>query len=245
MLLSVVVEWGFLFWLATHLTTVAELTTADASRATAAMWVAVLVGRIGGSRLLGHVRPGVILVGSLVLAVVATVALTVVTTPAAAMVTGVVAGLAAANFYAGSVAYVIEADPVRADAAVARGSFFSAIALIVAPLGMGVLADVIGLQIAYALVGTVAILGAFTMLAVTWPARAGGASVEPAEHSVPPSVPAAHAAPAPSEESGDVPPPPRSDRAVRRRRRRPGREPSGRRTGVDDHLPRFPAPPQP
>ncbi len=201
MLLSVVVEWGFLFWLATHLTTVAELSTADASRATAAMWVAVLVGRIAGSRLLGHMRPGLILVGSLVLAVFATAALTVVTMPGAAMVTGVVAGLAAANLYAGSVAYVIEADPVRADAAVARGSFFSAIALIVAPLGMGVLADVVGLQIAYALVGTSAVVGAFVMLAVTWPARAGGAGVDPTELTVPPSDTAAHAAPVPSEEN--------------------------------------------
>lgn len=191
MLLCVVVEWGFLFWLATHLTSVAGLSTADAARATAAMWVAVLVGRVAGSRLLGMVRPGVLLGASLVLAVAATVALTVVTTPGAATVTGILAGLASANLYAGSVAYVIEADPVRADAAVARGSLLSAVALITFPLGMGVLADVIGLRTAYAGVATGAIALAAVMLAVTWPAR----------RPTPPSVPAAPAAPIPPEES--------------------------------------------
>ena len=167
MLLSVAVEWGFLFWLATHLTTVAELSTADAARATAAMWFAVLAGRIVGSRLLGMMRPGVLLTGSLVLAVLATVALTVVTTPVAAIVTGVLAGLAAANLYAGSVAYVIEADPVRADAAVARGSLLSGVALVVAPLGLGVLADAIGLRTAYVIVAVTVITAAFVMLALT------------------------------------------------------------------------------
>jgi MFS family permease len=191
MLLCVVVEWGFLFWLATHLTSVAGLSTADAARATAAMWVAVLVGRVAGSRLLGMVRPGVLLGASLVLAVLATVALTVVTTPGAATVTGVLAGLASANLYAGSVAYVIEADPVRADAAVARGSLFSAVALITFPLGMGVLADVIGLRTAYAGVASGAIALAVVMLAVTWPAR----------RATPPSVPAAPPSPIPPEES--------------------------------------------
>lgn len=169
MLLCVVVEWGFLFWLATHLTTVAGLSAADASRATAAMWVAVLLGRVGGSRLLGVARPGVLLGVSLGLAVGATIALTVGTTPTAAEATGVLAGLAAANLYAASVAYVIEADPVRADAAVARGSLLSAVALVVAPLGMGLLADGIGLRPAYAGVAAVTITGAVVMLAVTWP----------------------------------------------------------------------------
>lgn len=180
MLLCVVVEWGFLFWLATHLTSVAGLSTADASRATAAMWVAVLVGRVAGSRLLGVLRPGVLLVGSLVLAVVATLALTLVTTPGPALVTGVLAGLAAANLYAGSVAYVIEADPVRADGTVARGSLLSAVALIVAPLGLGVLADAVGLGTAFAAVSAASIAAAAVMLAVTWPA--------------------AHAAPVPAQE---------------------------------------------
>lgn len=224
MLLCVVVEWGFLFWLATHLTTVAMLSTADAARATAAMWVAVLVGRVAGSRLMGFLRPGVLLAGSLVLAVVATVALTVVSTPSAAVVTGVVAGLAAANFYAGSVAYLIEADPVRADAAVARGSLMSGIALAFAPLGMGVLADVIGLRTAFAGVATVGIVLAAVSLVVTWPARraapaASAAAVAahaptqvpaPVPTQVPtaastgattPSAPAAQAAPTPPEES--------------------------------------------
>jgi MFS family permease len=182
MLLCVVVEWGFLFWLATHLATVAGLSAANASRATAAMWVAVLIGRVGGSRLLGVVRPGVLLGVSLGLAVGATVALTVVSTPTAAVVTGVLAGLAAANLYAGSVAYVIEADPVRADAAVARGSLLSAVALVVAPLGMGLLADGIGLRTAYAGVAAATITGAVVMLAVTWPAsrRPGAVRVRPA-----------------------------------------------------------------
>lgn len=169
MLLTVVVEWGFLFWLATHLTSVAGLSTADASRATAAMWIAVLVGRIAGSRLLGVLRPGTLLVASLCLGVAATVALTVVRTPGAAIVTGVVAGLAAANLYAGSVAYVIVADPLRADAAVARGSLLSAVALIVAPLGMGALADLIGLRTAFAGVAAAATVLAFVTLAVARP----------------------------------------------------------------------------
>ncbi|WP_225755185.1 sugar MFS transporter [Actinotalea sp. Marseille-Q4924] len=197
MLLCVVVEWGFLFWLATHLTTVAGLSTADASRATAAMWVAVLVGRVAGSRLLGMLRPGLLLGGSLGLAVVATVALTVVTTPGAALVTGVAAGLAAANLYAASVAYLIEADPVRADAAVARGSLLSAVALVVAPLGMGVLADVIGLRTAFAGVGAVGIVASAVMLAITWPAPRR--PVRPV--TVASTVPAAQAAPVPPEES--------------------------------------------
>ncbi|WP_225755249.1 sugar MFS transporter [Actinotalea sp. Marseille-Q4924] len=192
MLLCVVVEWGFLFWLATHLTTVAGLSTADAARATGAMWLAVLVGRVAGSRLLGVLRPGLLLLGSLVLAVVATVALTLVTTPVAAVLTGVLAGLSAANLYAGAVAYVIEADPVRADAAVARGSLLSAVALIVAPLGLGVLADGIGLRTAYVAVAAVLLTAAFVMLAVTWPRDrrpASSAAAPDLGRAGPPSVP--------------------------------------------------------
>ncbi|MBC7291539.1 MAG: MFS transporter [Actinotalea sp.] len=192
MVLCVVVEWGFLFWLATHLTSVAGLSTADASRATAAMWVAVLVGRVAGARLLGLVRPGTLLAASLVLGVVGTVALSVVRTPGPAMATGVVAGLAAANLYAASIAFVIAADPERADAAVARGSLLAAVALIAAPLGMGAVADVIGLRTAFAGLAALATVGAFALLALTRPAtpRAPGAPVAPVA-----TVPAAAAAP--------------------------------------------------
>lgn len=169
MVLSVVVEWGFLFWLATHLTTVAGLHTDEAARAVAAMWFAVLVGRIVGSRLLGAIPPRTLLAVSLVLAVAATFSLNAVTTPTGAIITGVVAGLAVANLYAGSIAFLIDADPARADRAVARGSLAAGAALIVAPLAMGMMADVIGLRIAFLLVGTIAVAGALVMLAVVRP----------------------------------------------------------------------------
>lgn len=205
MLLSVVVEWGFLFWLATHLTTVAGLTTEAAARAAAAMWVAVLVGRIVGSRLLGVIRPGALLAGSLVLAMVATFVLDATATPTGALVAGVIAGLAAANLYSGSVAYVIEADPLRADGAVARGSLLSAVALIVAPLGMGVMADAIGLRAAYLIVALTAVTAAFLVLVVIRPraksgARAGAPPIDP-EKSIAPATPTAHVVAIPTEEN--------------------------------------------
>lgn len=167
MVLCVAVEWAFLFWFATHLTAVAELDERVTSVATAVMWVAVLVGRIAGSRLLGVLRPGTLLAASLAVGVVATVVLSVVTTPLGAAVAGVLAGFAAANLYAASIAFVIASDPARADAGVARGSLLAAVGLLVAPLTLGALADGIGLRTAFAVTVAVATVAAAVLLAVT------------------------------------------------------------------------------
>lgn len=173
MSLSVAVEWSFLFWLATHLVSVAGLPAITAATATGVMWSTVLVFRAIGSRLLASLGGAPVLTGSLLLSIAAAVVLQRTDTVPLAMVAAVLAGASVANIYPASISLVVSGFPHRVDHAVARTTLLSSSTTILFPLLLGRLADTAGLDVAFWLVpvASVLALGAIKLAGPLRPTR--------------------------------------------------------------------------
>lgn len=168
--LAVVVEWTFLFWTATYLLDVAHIAKDAAAMAVSALWITVVFGRAIGSRAMPRFGAHRVLTASLVMAIGAFISLNMVNTAFQAAVAAALAGLGAANLYPASIALVVSSDPTKADQAVTRASFLTACATIVSPLAFGALADAVGLETAFYVVPTIAII-TITMIWVVGPRR--------------------------------------------------------------------------
>ncbi|WP_378742252.1 MFS transporter [Nocardia brasiliensis] len=143
-LVSVVVglEFCVVFYGAQLLPTTTGISTVEAATAMALFYVGELVGRVVGSGLTR--RPGrtvPMLTCSLALTAVGVLGIWLVGTPWVALAALAVAGLGVANLFPLSLALAVAASGGQTDRAAARSQLLVGLAIGLAPLGLGALAD--------------------------------------------------------------------------------------------------------
>jgi MFS family permease len=164
--LSAATEWGFAFWGADFLHQVAGFSTASASVAMSAFFIAMVSGRYIGSRI-GH---RVNAIDVLMLAFVIGIAgfLLFWLAPVGLIRVGglFLAGLGIANVYPYVASLATELAPGRADVAMAKLLWTGSLAILLSPFVLGVLGDAIGIRRGFgvlapllliALVGTISL----------------------------------------------------------------------------------------
>jgi fucose permease len=164
------VEWSVAYWGTSFLEGEAGLQASDAATLMGAYFVALLFGRIVGSRLARKVRPGALLVGAVTLSAAGFLPfwLAPLVLPAAtlASVAGLfVAGLGIGNLYPLGASLATGAASRVVDLATSRIALTVGCATLVIPPALGIVADRFGIGNAYAIVA--ALLLAAAALAVT------------------------------------------------------------------------------
>ncbi|MDQ5854686.1 MAG: MFS transporter, partial [Chloroflexota bacterium] len=152
MLLIVSTEFCILLWGADFLATVVGLTRSAAAAALSGFLLAVVVGRIVGSRLAGYNADARLFLGALAITG-AGFGIYWLAGWAPLNIAGlVVAGLGVANLYPLALALAVGVVPEQADLASARCALAAGIAILLAPLLLAALADQVGIRTAYAVV---------------------------------------------------------------------------------------------
>ena len=142
-------EWSVVYWGASFLATDSPLSKADAATAMAAFFLAMLIGRVIGSRLTRAIPGLLVLATSLGIALVGFPLFWLVPSPVVRIVGLFIVGLGLANVYPLGVALATGAAPGQADHASARLSVAAGLSALIAPFILGALADHIGIGQAF------------------------------------------------------------------------------------------------
>ena len=167
------VEWSVAYWGTSFLEGEVGMEAADAATLMGAYFVALLFGRILGSRLARRVRPGALLVGAVTLSAagflpfwLAPLVLPPASATTLASVAGLfVAGLGIGNLYPLGASLATGAASRVVDLATSRIALTVGCATLIIPPALGIAADRLGIGNAYAIVA--ALLLAAAALAVT------------------------------------------------------------------------------
>jgi MFS family permease len=142
-------EWSVVYWGASVLASDSPLSKADAATAMAAFFLAMLIGRIIGSRLTRAFPGLLVLATSLGIALVGFPLFWLVPLPLVRVIGLFIVGLGLANVYPLGVALATGAAPGQADRASARLSVAAGLSALIAPFILGALADHIGIGQAF------------------------------------------------------------------------------------------------
>lgn len=157
-LFGVAIEWCVVVWSADFLHDVGGLSVVNAASVLSVFFVAEVIGRVIGSRLT-HSRSSISL---LLLALVVTLAgfplLWLAPVTSLRVVGLLITGLGVANLYPLTMATATGVSPSKADSASSRVTLAGGIAVFTAPLLLGRLADTIGLQRAFGIIGMLVVL---------------------------------------------------------------------------------------
>jgi fucose permease len=167
LLMFVATEFSIFFWATDYLETERRYSSAAASALSGAFVLGMTLGRLGGGVLARRVHPSLLLVGALGVAAAGFVAFWLVGAAALSVVGLAIAGLGVALLYPLTLALALRASLGRTDAASARASFATGIAVAVAPFVLAALADSIGLRGAYVVVPVLLVAGSLALLAAT------------------------------------------------------------------------------
>ena len=166
---NVACEFSVLIWSSSYLETAIGLSRETAVLSTAVFSVAMIVGRLVGMALLRKIRVGWLILPSLTLGFVGFMMFWQAPGPIIGFLGLFVTGLGLANLYPAGIALAMAAAGPATGAAAARAPLGSGIAIIVAPLVLGALADRFGMATAY---GVVPILFAIGVLSYSIGRRA-------------------------------------------------------------------------
>lgn len=142
-------EWCIVYWGASFLATRASFSKTDAATAMGAFFLAMMIGRIIGSRLSRSLPGVVVLAASLGVALLGFPLFWLVPLPLVNVVGLFIVGLGLANVYPLGVALAAGTAPSQADQATARLTIAAGGAALVAPFVLGALADHIGIGAAF------------------------------------------------------------------------------------------------
>jgi fucose permease len=150
--LCVAAEWCLAFWSADFLATVAGLPRGVAATAVGLFYLAMIIGRVIGSRLAWVMPTGTLLLAALGVAALGFPLFWLARLPALNVAGLFVAGLGVANLYPLALSAAAGAAAGQANTASARISLAAGLAILTAPLVLGGVADRVGIQNAYGLV---------------------------------------------------------------------------------------------
>jgi fucose permease len=164
MFLTVAVEWCIAYWGAGYLETAVGLPRTTAATVMAFYFGASVIGRISGSRLVRRYAPEKVALLALGFALVGFPLFWLGTVPLVNVVGLAIAGLGIANLFPLILTLALGVSPENANTLSARTSLASGSAILIAPQMLGVLADRIGIQNAYAIGGIFLIAASITVV---------------------------------------------------------------------------------
>jgi fucose permease len=147
--LGVAAEWCVGYWGADFLDREGGLGTATAAVAMSAYFVAMAIGRLAGSRLARRYDDRTLLIGTFAVAAAGFLVLWLAPHPAVRLGGLFVTGLGIAGVYPFTVTVGMAVAPAAVDLATARLVFSGALAILMAPFVLGVLADGAGIASAF------------------------------------------------------------------------------------------------
>ena len=145
------VEWCVAYWGAGFLVASGHLSKAAAATALGAFFLAMVIGRFGGSVLMRRIRGSLVLLVSLGLALGAFLLFWLGGSPAWHVAGLFLVGLGVANVYPVSIALATDSVSLHADWASARVGIAAATSILLAPFVLGTLADRTGIERAFAI----------------------------------------------------------------------------------------------
>jgi fucose permease len=158
--LGVSIEWCLIFWGADFLEKVIGLSQVNAATMMSVFFVAMVVGRFVGSRLSRLVPSASLLLIAIGITVIGFPIFWLARFAPLNLAGLFVAGLGVANLFPLTLSLALGVAPAQADAASARVSLAGGLAILVAPLALGWVADQGGIQNAYGLVAVLAAIAA-------------------------------------------------------------------------------------
>jgi len=150
--LSVACEWSIIFWSADFLENSVKLSKADAAQSVSAFLVAMLIGRLAGSRASRKYSIRVLLPIAAFLALSGFLTFWLGTTAAVNLFGLFSSGLGVANFYPLTVSAAIGTAGENTTRATARLALGTGLAILVAPFVLGAVADRTNIFVAYGMV---------------------------------------------------------------------------------------------
>lgn len=165
LVLAVSVEFCMIFWSADYLETRHGVPVVRSAQAVSLFLGGMILGRLGGSRLVRRIPPGAVVIGSILLAAAGFVLFWLAQAPVAVMVGLFVAGLGVASLYPLILSLAIGTAPDQAVQASTRGTLASGTAILALPLALGRMADLAGIQLAYGIVALLLVALMAIMLA--------------------------------------------------------------------------------
>ncbi|HET9111896.1 MAG TPA: MFS transporter [Ktedonobacterales bacterium] len=144
------VEWCVAYWGASFLTAYTRLRASDAATAMGAFFLAMLIGRYGGSRLSRVIAGQTVLLIALAVGLLGFPLFWLAPFAPLRLVGLFVVGLGLANVYPVGVALATNEAPGQADQATARLAVAGGVAVLLAPLALGALSDAVGIGHAFA-----------------------------------------------------------------------------------------------
>ncbi len=146
------IEWCVIFWAADFLEKVVGLPKADASAAMSVYFLANVLGRIAGSRLIHRIAAESLLVVAVVVTMLGFPIFWLAGTPLLNLIGLFIAGLGIANLYPLTLTAANRAAPNHANAVSSRISLAMGLAILITPQILGSVADTIGIKNAYTIV---------------------------------------------------------------------------------------------
>jgi fucose permease len=165
--LGISVEWCVAYWGADFLENGVGMGRSTAATALSVFFVAMLVGRILGSRLARRLPGGVLLLLTLCVASAGFPLFWLSAVPALNLLGLFVAGLGVGSTYPLAIAVGVATAPGRTDTATARLGLAGGAAILTAPFVLGAFADRVGIERAYGVVVPL-LLAAVVLALVAW-----------------------------------------------------------------------------
>jgi fucose permease len=150
--LGVSVEWCVAYWGADFLENGVGLERSAAATALSLFFIAMLAGRLLGSRLARGLPGGTILLATLCVALVGFPVFWLSAMPAPSLLGLFVLGLGVGSIYPLAISVGVAATPDRTDTATARLGLAGGGAILTAPFVLGAFADHVGIERAYGVV---------------------------------------------------------------------------------------------
>jgi MFS family permease len=165
--LGISVEWCVAYWGADFLENGVGLGRSTAATALSVFFVAMLAGRILGSRLARWLSSRTLLLATLCVAFAGFPLFWLSGVPALSLLGLVIVGLGVGSIYPLAIAVSVAAASDRTDTATARLGMAGGVAILTAPFVLGALADRVGIERAYGIVIPL-LLAAVVLTLVAW-----------------------------------------------------------------------------
>ncbi len=164
--LAVSVEFCMIFWSADYLENSLGMLKVDAAEAISLFLAAMIVGRLASSRLVQHFSARRVVIASILVASTGFLVFWAAGTAILGMVGLFVTGLGVAGLYPLVLSLAIGAAQNNTVQASARATLASGTAILALPLVLGRLADLVGIRLAFGVVG-ILLVGIFLVMLVT------------------------------------------------------------------------------
>ena len=166
--LSVASEWSIIYWSADFMENVAKLSRKDAAASVSSFLIAMVSGRILGSRLAREMKPQTLLRAASIIAISGFFLFWTSTNPTICVTGLFFTGLGIANFYPQTMSLAISRARGLTNLATARISLSAGCSTLTAPLLLGIAAEREGILQAYGIIAALLLLSCLVIFLPFW-----------------------------------------------------------------------------